>query len=105
MATKTHQSIREYVEAIRPIVDRGDAFGSYIMRMMQRESRVSADGLFQCVREIREAVIALGGTSAEAREWTLQAFLWWSVGKAIEQKFAKYELDQRAAQAMDQLIK
>jgi HEAT repeat protein len=105
MPIKAHQSIRDYVEAIRPIVDRADAFGVYVMRMMHRESRMNANGLFQRVREVYEAVLACGGTSAEAREWTFQSFLWWSQGKAVERKFAKFELDQRATRAMDQLLK
>src|SRR5215468_2407882 len=105
MAAKAHQSIREYVEAIRPIIDRGDSFGVYIMRMMYRESRIAANGLFQRVREVREAVLAMDGTKDEARDWTYQAFLWWSQGKAVEQKFAKYELDPRASRAMDHLLK
>ncbi len=105
MPTKAHQSIREYVEAIRPIVDRNDTFGAYIMRMMYRDSRIAANGLFQRVRDVRDAVIALGGTSDEARDWTYRAYLWWSQGTAIEQPFARYELDPRASRAMDQLLK
>src|SRR5258706_13827933 len=104
MPTKAHQSIREYVEAIRPIVDRNDTFGAYIMRMMYRDSRIAANGLFQRVRDVRDAVIALGGTSDEARDWTYRAYLWWSQGTAIEQPFARYELDQRANPATDQFL-
>src|SRR5262250_2795826 len=102
MPTKAHESIREYVEAIRSIVDRNDAFGAYLLRMVYRDSRTTTSGLFQHVREVRDAVLALGGVSKDAREWTYQAFLWWSQGKAVEQKFARYELDPRAARAMDQ---
>src|SRR5260221_4659172 len=105
MPTKAHQSIREYVEAIRPIVDRNDRFGAYIMRRMYGDSRIAANGLFQRVRDVRDAVIALGGTLGEARDWTYRAYLWWSQGTAIEQIFARYELDPRASRAMDQLLK
>lgn len=105
MTAKAHQALRDYMTAIRGIIAREDQFGQYLNRLIYRESRISASGLFRQVRGVCEAVIALGGSLAEARGWISQAIRWTRTGKAVEHKYARFEIDSRASGAMDALLK
>src|SRR4051794_2282682 len=105
MASEPHLALREYIENIRLSIGQVDAFGQFLLRLIYRENRVSGSGLFHRVKEVNDAVIAAGGTAADARAWTAQAVRWWREGKAVEQKYARFEIDLRAIQAMDALLK
>src|SRR5262245_48377387 len=96
MTTKTpHQPLREYIATIRSVIDKDDVFGNYLTRLVYRESRVTVGGLFGRVRAVYEAVVAAGGNLADARVWTARSVRWWRTGKAVDQKFARYEADPR----------
>jgi HEAT repeat protein len=105
MATEPHQQLRSYILAIRGLVARNDAFGQYLIKLVYRESRVGAGGLFRRVRAVADAVSAAGGTLIDARAWTAQAIRWWRTGQAIEQKYARFEVDPSAFGAMEALIR
>jgi HEAT repeat protein len=91
--------------AVRSIVARNDPFGQALIKLVYREGRTGAVGLFRRVHEVVDAVIAAGGTLADARTWTSQAIRWWRTGQAVEQKYARFEVDPGAFGAMEALIK
>ncbi len=105
MTTNPHQSLRTFVNSIRSEITQDDTFGQHLNKLIQRGSRVGANGVFRRVRAIHEAVVACGGTLAEARIWTAQSLRWLQNGKAVDQKFAKYEFNSQCAPAMNALIK
>jgi HEAT repeat protein len=105
MAGEPHQQLRSYIMTVRSVVARNDAFGQALIKLVYRERRAGAGGLFRRVREVVDAVIAAGGTLGDARTWTSQAIRWWRTGQAIEQKYARFEVDPGAFGAMEALIK
>src|SRR5215213_3815570 len=105
MASEAHLPLREYIENVRLGIAQNDAFGQFLLKLVYRQNRSGAAGLFRRVREVHDAVIEAGGTPAEARTWTAQSVRWWRDGKPVEQKFARFEVHPRAARAMDDLLK
>jgi HEAT repeat protein len=69
-----------------------------------RKRRVEATGVFRRVRAIYDAVKAQGGDVTTARAWISQAFRWQKEGRAVEQKFAKFEVDPVCSAAMTELL-
>src|SRR5260221_2025000 len=106
MTTKIpHQALREYIATIRGVIDKDDTFGNTLTRLVYRENQASVNGLFRRVRVVHEAVLASGGNLTDARTWTARAIRWWRTGKAVEQKFARYETDPQASRGMDDVLK
>lgn len=105
MSTKAHQALRDYIAAVRGNIASEDEFGLFLLRLFYRDGRISAGGMFRRVRTLCDAVTAIGGTHADARAWASQAIRWWKTGKAIEQKFARFEVDPQTSKAMNDLIK
>ncbi|MEP7287997.1 MAG: HEAT repeat domain-containing protein [Chloroflexota bacterium] len=105
MTTEAHQPLRDYIAAVRGAITPDDVFGQHLVKLIYRDTRSCAHHLFSHVRAVADAVIADGGTLADARTWTSQAIRWWRTGKAVEQKFARFEIDQRTVGAMEALLK
>ena len=105
MPSEPHRTLREYIGNIRSTLSLDDPFGQQLTRLIYRSSRGSAGGIFRHVRELHDAVIATGGTLADARAWTFQAIRWWRTGKPVEHKYARLEIDLRACQAMEALLR
>jgi len=99
-----HEALREYILAMRSVVTANDPFGQHILGLIYRDGTVKANGIFRRVRDLHDAVIAAGGTLDDARTWTGQALRWWRTGKAVDQKYARFEINPRAARAMDELL-
>jgi HEAT repeat protein len=84
---------------------RDDPFLQALSKFSYRKRRVTAQGIFAHVRAVNDAVHALGGTVADGKAWTAQAFRWHKEGKAVEAKFARYEVDPTCMGAMNALIR
>jgi len=83
---------------------RDDSFMQALSKFSYRKRKVAANGMFGRVRAVNDAVIALGGNISDARAWTSQAFRWQKEGKAVENKYAKYEVDPACMAAMNNLL-
>lgn len=105
MPSEPHHALRDYVGSIRSTLALDDPFGQQLARLIYRSSRASARGIFRHVRDLHDAVIATGGTLADARAWTFQAIRWWRTGKPVEHKYARLEVDPHACQAMEALLR
>ncbi|MCC7446361.1 MAG: HEAT repeat domain-containing protein [Anaerolineae bacterium] len=99
-----HEALREYILALLHQKSTNDPFLQHLLSLTYRDGTVKANGIFRRVRDLHDAVIAAGGTLDDARTWTGQALRWWRTGKAVDQKYARLEIDPRAARAMDDLL-
>ncbi len=105
--TTTNPTLRDYIAALAPrgTVPDEDAIGAHLSKLYPRKRRIEANGLFGRVRALNEAVVAAGGNVNITRGWINQSIRWTQTNKAVDQKFAHYEIDKEAAAAMDALLK
>jgi len=100
----TTKPLQTFLDALKPHLTDKSAIGQHLSTLTYRDPPPKVRGLFTSARAVVAAVQSTGGGLSDARAWTTQAVNWLKTGKAIEQKFVRYEMNASAAAAMAALL-